>query len=196
MPGVLVGEAPGFETLAVRKLETRSEQVTIRFGLRCEIGVRPIFAVVVAVLSALDVDFGEVYKHVNVKIPLHIDLDVSNTRVEIDVLVELEADAINSTASVLQVLDKLINGCGFDLPIAFLGGMVEVIVEKECRWIGLPGPLERLTHEVIDILVPDAITHDDARRVIVACRIHCLVDHVPRDALAGVSSNSRLNVFL
>ena len=78
MPGVLVGEAPGFEALAVRKLEARSEQVTIRFGLRCEIGVRPIFAVAVAVPSALDVDFGEMNQHANIKIPLQIDLDVGN----------------------------------------------------------------------------------------------------------------------
>ena len=108
---------------------------------------------------------------------------------------ELEANAIDSAITFLQVLDKFVDGGGLGFPVVLFGRMVEIIVEKQGSWVSLSRPCERLAHEVIDF-VPNAISDYNTRCVIKTGGIHCLVYDVPGDALAGVSSDSLLNVVL
>lgn len=193
MPSVLVGHAPGLETLAIGVLEAGLEECTVSCRLLSAEFIGPFNAIAVVVPPALDVDLGEVDQNANVQIPLDVRLDIGDPRIEVDVLVKLEPNAVDTAIAVLQILNKVVNSVCFDLPVALAGRVVVVVVEEQGSGIGFACPLERLADEIVD-LVPNTVS--DEADTVPRCDVHGFIDDVPGDALAGIPTDSRLNVVL
>lgn len=147
---LLVGEAPSLIAHAVWLVEADVHHLAVKGSLSVEVFLLPVPEWAVLILSALDTDL----RKVDLDADLVVSLDVLPNGIKAlivvrEVFVELEADAIDAAASLLQVLDKVEDLVGLALFPAGRGtGGIVVIVEEFGMGTDLLGFLEDLASNI------------------------------------------------
>lgn len=184
-PRVLVSETPSFKILTVFRFQASFEQCLISLCLLVHVLIGPVLASTIR-LPALDVYLSKVNLNADVIVSLHIGDHMWYLGFEIDIVVELESDAVDVAISLFEVFDEVEYFVRFCLISAVGGGVVEVVVEELGVGVGFVGPFEGLTDEIVDF-GPGAVVKGGG-----TSSVDGFVDDVPCYCFAGVSSDGGL----
>lgn len=140
--------------------------------------------------SAFDVNLGEMDLDANLLVSIQVSANELSFLIEVNVFVELEANAVDWAPSILHLLDHIEDGVtSTAIPSTIHGRVTVIVVEQLSIWISLVSPLKCLAYEVIN-LVPWSVSSDSIWSII----RDSLIDNIPGEGTALVSTNSRLDV--